>query len=75
MEMLQHITEAVQENLSVARENLSATRENLSATRNASRIGSTDWDRVLVALDLRLVPTSGDPLQRTLISSQAVAFW
>ena len=52
-----------------------AVQENSSATRNASRIGSIDWDRVLVALDLRLVPTLGDPLQGTLINAQAVAFW
>ena len=52
-----------------------ALQENLSATRNASRISSIDWDRILVALDLRLVPTLGDPLQGTLISAQAAAFW
>ena len=52
-----------------------AVQENLSATRNASHISSVDWDRVLFALDLRLVLTLGDPLRGTLINEKAVAFW
>jgi hypothetical protein len=52
-----------------------ALLEDMSATRNASCIDSIEWDRVLAAMKLRLVPTLGDELQEKLIHAEAAAFW